>query len=64
MNDAELHIETTKTNRQYVQAALSNLGKVTDNWPDGSFDFSCYDSNSVDEAVEWLDNHDIEHELI
>ncbi len=62
--ESEYLVKTTKENRDKIKSLLSNLGRVTDRWPDGSFNFQCFDATDEDEMTTILEEQNIESELI
>lgn len=57
-------VKTTKDNRDAVIEALHPLGVVEERWPDGSFNFRCYDNDCEDELGETLDKLNVEYSLV
>lgn len=56
--------EVTTNNKNKVLDKISMLGYVTENWPDGSFNFKCYDEECEDEFQEILEELKVEFKLL
>ena len=56
----------TKSNEDcgIAKAAIKNLGRVVDNWEDGSFNFSPYTDEDEDETTTILDEINVAYELV
>lgn len=61
---SEYQINTTRENRDDTIRRIEHVGTVTEQWPDGSFNFECDDNECEDAMRDILDELEIEAELL
>lgn len=64
MMEHEYCVETTKDNRDTIIKELWLLGTVVNRWPDGSFNFACYDCECEDDLSDVLENLKVDYKLV